>query len=426
VSAGAAVMMEAREERSALDRPPISVDDLMDAEGTSMTRRFGPTTSAAVLLAALVAVPTTTLGQTCAPDLNHDGVVDAADLGLLLLAWGKCSDGNGGGVPAVLDWTISSRVDAEPSQGSSVQNPGGTAVRIWDKNDNSTYWSDFAVNNLELLRGPTGSDDRLRIGITVDFSTMQGTDGPVNANFYINGHGVDGSDTPALVNETYSRWYYGDSNSGPGAACTNSTTIPELDLFETGSSSTIAGGLPTLMQITTHAGIGGGGQPGAFIGLGDTADYSVESQNITTSEPTLVVEGTNATHLGMNLDLPFRLVYEISSTRITLTATQGKVVSVVRYDPPEGVRDWTSYRWFSAVIGVNNSYYAGQYNGISVSTDHAAEYQSWLASEITFELSTDGGLTYQPCSSLETYSSGYHYEASECPVESRALPTTLP
>ncbi len=363
---------------------------------------------------------------TCAEDLNGDGRVDGADLALLLAKWGACGSGNGGTDTTAPNWSISSRSDALPSYGSSVQDSTGTTVKIYDKNNNSAYWNDFAVNNLYLLKGPSATTDKLRITVTVDFSSIVGKDGPVNANFYLNGYGVDGSDTPNLINTTYGHWYYGDSNAGPGSACTTNSTIPELDLFETGSSAVVAGGLPTVMQITSHAGTNGGGQAGAFIGIGNTSSYSTQSQNITTSEPTLAVTGSGNTYLGMNITLPFTLTYVISSTQIQLTATQGSVTSVVNYTPSGGVKDFTKYKYFSAIIGVNDSYYGGEYNGLSPSTVRASTYQSWKASGIKFELSTDGGTTYSSCQSLTTYTSGYHYSSSECSIESQPLPVASP
>ena len=188
----------------------------------------------------------------------------------------------------------------------------------------------------------------------------------------------------------------------------------------------VAGGLPTVMQITSHAGTNGGGQAGAFIGIGNTSSYSTQSQNITTSEPTLAVTGSGNTYLGMNITLPFTLTYVISSTQIQLTATQGSVTSVVNYTPSGGVKDFTKYKYFSAIIGVNDSYYGGEYNGLSPSTVRASTYQSWKASGIKFELSTDGGTTYSSCQSLTTYTSGYHYSSSECSIESQPLPVASP
>jgi hypothetical protein len=383
--------------------------------------------SAAALFVGCVAMAVSAGDTACPEDIDGNGVINGVDLGRLLNKWGTCGNGNGGTNTASLNWAISSRSDAQPSDGSSVQDSTGATVKIYDKNNNSQYWQDFAVNNLYLLKGPSTSTDKLRVTVTVDFSTIIGKDGPVNANLYLNGYGVDGSDTPALINSSYSHWYYGDSNAGPGSACTTDSTIPELDLFETGSSAEVVGGLPSVIQITSHAGTNGGGQAGAFIGIGNNSTYSTQSQNITSSEPTLSVAGTGNTYLGMNITLPFTMTYVISSTQIQLTATQGSVTSVVNYTPATGgVKDWTKYKYFSAVIGVNDGYIAGSYNGMAVSTVRASTFQFWKASGLLFELSTDGGATYSQCQQLDTYTSGYHYSTSDCPIESRPLTVATP
>ena len=107
-------------------------------------------------------------GDTACPeDVDGNGVVDGADLGRLLFKWGTCGNGNGGTNTASLNWAISSRSDAQPSNGSSVQDSTGATVKIYDKNNNSQYWQDFAVNNLYLLKGPSTSTDKLRVTVTV-------------------------------------------------------------------------------------------------------------------------------------------------------------------------------------------------------------------------------------------------------------------
>jgi hypothetical protein len=322
-------------------------------------------------------------------------------------------------------WSIDSNASATPSQGSSIQNSSGTSVKIYDKNNAPGYWpNSFRAENLYLLKGPSATTDKLRITMTLDFSKIQGKDYGINANCYLNGFS-NGTDTPVLINTSYMHWYYGDSNGGPGSLCTTNQTIPELDLFETGSSSAIAGGLPTVIQITTHAGSNDGGAAGAFVGIGGS-NYAIASQNITSSQTSAVSYPSGNTYLGMNIALPFTLTYVISSTQIQMTATQGSVTSVLTYTPSGGVKDWTKYKYFSAVLGVNNGYIAGTSNGMSVSATYASTYQAFVASNILFELSTDSGSTYANCIPLTTYTAGYFNTASECAIEAMPLPTGTP
>jgi len=360
---------------------------------------------------------------TCAEDINGDGDVNGLDLAMLIAKWGSCSSPPGGTEFSMI-WSIDSRSDATPSQGSSIQNSTGTSAKIYDKNGNSTYWNNFRAENLYLLKGPSATTDKLRITMTLDFSKIQGKDGPVNANCYLNGYG-NGTDTPVLINTSYMHWYYSDSNSGPGSYCTTNQTIPELDLFETGSSSTIAGGLPTVIQITTHAGSNDGGATGAFVGIGGS-NYAIASQGISSDQTSAVSYPSGNTYLGMNIALPFTLKYVISSTQIQMTATQGSVTSVLTYTPSGGVKDWTKYKYFSAVLGVNNSYIAGAKSGMNKSTTYASTYQPFVASNILFELSTDSGSTYANCIPLTTYTAGYYFDADECAIEAKPLPTGTP
>jgi hypothetical protein len=364
---------------------------------------------------------------TCAEDINGDGDVNGLDLAMLIAKWGSCDTGGGsGGTAFSMIWSIDSNASATPSSGSSIQNSTGTSAKIYDKNGNSGSWpNSFRAENLYLLKGPSATTDKLRITMTLDFSKMQGKDGPVNANCYLNGFS-NGTATPVLINTSYMHWYYGDSNYVPNGICAGSNqTIPELDLFETGSSSTIAGGLPTVIQITTHAGSNGGSAAGAFVGIGGS-NYAIASQNITSSQTSSVSYPSGHTYLGMNIALPFTLKYVISSTQIQMTATQGSITSVLTYTPSGGVKDWTKYKYFSAVLGVNNSYWAGKSNGINVSTTHASTYQPFVASNILFELSTDSGSTYANCIPLTTYTAGYFNTTSECAIEAKPLPTGTP
>ena len=359
----------------------------------------------------------------CPEDINGDNEVDGLDLAMLIAKWGSCSSPPGGTAFSMI-WSIDSRSDATPSQGSSIQNSNGTSAKIYDKNGNVNVWNDFRAENLYLLKGPSATADKLRITMTLDFSKIQGKDGPVNANCYLNGYG-NGTDTPVLINTSYMHWYYGDSNYvGNGTCAGTDQTIPELDLFETGSSSTIAGGLPTVIQITTHAGSGDGQAAGAFVGIGGST-YAIASQNITSSQTSSVSYPSDNTYLGMNIALPFTLTYVISSTQIQMTATQGSVTSVLTYTPSGGVKDWTKYKYFSAILGVNSGYIAGQSNGMSRSTTYASTYQPFVASNILFELSTDGS-TYANCIPLTTYTAGYYFTTSECGIEAKPLPTGTP
>ena len=360
---------------------------------------------------------------TCAEDINGDGDVNGLDLAMLIAKWGSCSSPPGGTAFSMI-WSIDSRSDATPSQGSSIQNSNGTSAKIYDKNGNVNVWNDFRAENLYLLKGPSATADKLRITMTLDFSKIQGKDGPVNANCYLNGYG-NGTDTPVLINTSYMHWYYGDSNYvGNGTCAGTDQTIPELDLFETGSSSTIAGGLPTVIQITTHAGSGDGQAAGAFVGIGGST-YAIASQNITSSQTSSVSYPSDNTYLGMNIALPFTLTYVISSTQIQMTATQGSVTSVLTYTPSGGVKDWTKYKYFSAILGVNSGYIAGQSNGMSRSTTYASTYQPFVASNMLFELSTNGS-PYANCIPLTTYTAGYFNTASECAIEAMPLPTGTP
>ena len=127
----------------------------------------------------------------------------------------------------------------------------------------------------------------------------------------------------------------------------------------------------------------------------------------------------------MNIALPFTLTYVISSAQIQMTATQGSVTSVLTYAPKGGVKDWTKYKYFSAILGVNSGYIAGQYNGMSRSTTYASTYQPFVASNMLFELSTDGS-TYANCIPLTTYTAGYYFTTSECGIEAKPLPTGTP
>lgn len=360
----------------------------------------------------------------CPEDINGDGDVNGLDLSMLIAKWGSCSSPPGGTAFSMI-WSIDSNASATPSQGSSIQNSSGTSVKIYDKNNAPGYWpNSFRAENLYLLKGPSATTDKLRITMTLDFSKIQGKDYGINANCYLNGFS-NGTDTPVLINTSYMHWYYGDSNGGPGSLCTTNQTIPELDLFETGSSSAIAGGLPTVIQITTHAGSNDGGAAGAFVGIGGS-NYAIASQNITSSQTSAVSYPSGNTYLGMNIALPFTLTYVISSTQIQMTATQGSVTSVLTYTPSGGVKDWTKYKYFSAVLGVNNGYIAGTSNGMSVSTTYASTYQPFVASNMLFELSTDSGSTYANCIPLTTYTAGYFNTTSECAIEAKPLPTGTP
>lgn len=363
---------------------------------------------------------------TCAEDINGDGDVNGIDLAMLIAKWGSCDTGGGpGGTAFSMIWSIDSNASVTPSQGSSIQSSTGTSAKIYDKNGNSGAWSNFRAENLYLLKGPSATTDKLRITMTLDLSKIQGKDYGINANCYLNGFG-NGTDTPVLINTSYMHWYYGDSNYVANGLCAGTNqTIPELDLFETGSSSTIAGGLPTVIQITTHAGSNDGSAAGAFVGIGGS-NYSLASQNITSSQTSSVSYPSGNTYLGMNIALPFTLKYVISSTQIQMTATQGSVTSVLTYTPSGGVKDWTKYKYFSAVLGVNNGYIAGTSNGMSVSTTYASTYQPFVASNILFELSTDSGSTYANCIPLTTYTAGYFNTTSECAIEAKPLPTGTP
>ena len=364
---------------------------------------------------------------TCAEDINGDGDVNGLDLAMLIAKWGSCDTGGGpGGTEFSMIWSIDSNASASPSSGSSIQNSTGTSAKIYDKNGNAGLWSNsFRAENLYLLKGPSATTDKLRITMTLDFSKIQGKDYGINANCYLNGFS-NGTDTPVLINTSYMHWYYGDSNYVANGICAGSNqTIPELDLFETGSSSTIAGGLPTVIQITTHAGTNGGSATGAFVGIGGS-NYSLASQNISSPEDSYVAYPSNNTYLGMNIALPFTLTYVISSTQIQMTATQSSVTSVLTYTPSGGVKDWTKFKYFSAVLGVNNGYIAGTSNGMSVSTTYASTYQPFVASNMLFELSTDSGSTYANCIPLTTYTAGYFNTTSECAIEAKPLPTGTP
>ena len=359
----------------------------------------------------------------CPEDINGDGDVNGLDLSMLIAKWGSCSSPPGGTAFSMI-WSIDSNASATPSQGSSIQNSSGTSAKIYDKNNAPGYWpNSFRAENLYLLKGPSATTDKLRITMTLDFSKIQGKDYGINANCYLNGFS-NGTDTPVLINTSYMHWYYGDSNGGPGSLCTTNQTIPELDLFETGSSSAIAGGLPTVIQITTHAGSNDGGAAGAFVGIGGS-NYAIASQNITSSQTSSVSYPSGNTYLGMNIALPFTLTYVISSTQIQMTATQGSVTSVLTYAPNGDVKDWTKYKYFSAVLGVNNFYWAGQSNGINVSTTHASTYQPFVASNMLFELSTNGS-PYANCIPLTTYTAGYFNTTSECAIMAQPLPTGTP
>jgi hypothetical protein len=364
----------------------------------------------------------------CPEDINGDNEVDGLDLAMLIAKWGSCDTGGGpGGTAFSMIWSVDSNASATPSQGSSIQNSTGTSAKIYDKNGNSSLWNNsFRAENLYLLKGPSATSHKLRITMTLDFSKIQGKDYGINANCYLNGFGND-TDTPVLINSSYMHWYYGDSNYVANGICADTLTnltIPELDLFETGSSSTIAGGLPTVIQITTHAGSGDGKAAGAFVGIGGS-NYAIASQNITSSQTSAVSYPSGNTYLGMNIALPFTLTYVISSTQIQMTATQGSVTSVLTYTPSGGVKDWTKYKYFSAVLGVNNGYIAGTSNGMSVSTTYASTYQPFVASNMLFELSTDGS-TYANCIPLTTYTAGYYFTTSECGIEAKPLPTGTP
>ena len=363
---------------------------------------------------------------TCAEDINGDGDVNGLDLVMLIAKWGSCDTGGGpGGTAFSMIWSIDSNPYATPSQGSSIQNSTGTSAKIYDKNNAPGYWPDsFRSENLYLLKGPSATTDKLRITMTLDFSKIQGKDYGINANCYLNGFS-NGTDTPVLINTSYMHWYYGDSNGGPGSLCTTNQTIPELDLFETGSSSTIAGGLPTVIQITTHAGSNDGSAAGAFVGIGGS-NYAIASQGISSTQTSAVSYPSNNTYLGMNIALPFTLTYVISSTQIQMTATQSSVTSVLTYTPSGGVKDWTKFKYFSAVLGVNNGYIAGTSNGMNVSTTYASTYQPFVASNMLFELSTDSGSTYANCIPLTTYTAGYFNTTSECAIEAKPLPTGTP
>ena len=360
----------------------------------------------------------------CPEDINGDGDVNGLDLSMLIAKWGSFSSPPGGTAFSMI-WSIDSNASATPSQGSSIQNSSGTSAKIYDKNNAPGYWpNSFRAENLYLLKGPSATTDKLRITMTLDFSKIQGKDYGINANCYLNGFS-NGTDTPVLINTSYMHWYYGDSNGGPGSLCTTNQTIPELDLFETGSSSAIAGGLPTVIQITTHAGSNDGGAAGAFVGIGGS-NYAIASQGISSNQTSAVSYPSGNTYLGMNIALPFTLTYVISSTQIQMTATQGSVTSVLTYTPSGGVKDWTKYKYFSAVLGVNNGYIAGTSNGMIVSTTYASTYQAFIASNILFELSTDSGSTYANCIPLTTYTAGYFNTASECAIEAMPLPTGTP
>ncbi len=364
---------------------------------------------------------------TCPEDINGDGDVNGLDLAMLIAKWGSCDTGGGsGGTDFSMIWSIDSNASATPSQGSSIQNSLGTSAKIYDKNGNAGLWSNsFRAENLYLLKGPSATTDKLRITMTLDFSKIQGKDYGINANCYLNGFS-NGTDTPVLVNTSYMHWYYGDSNYVPNGMCVGvNQTIPELDLFETGSSAAIAGGLPTVIQITTHAGSNGGSAAGAFVGIG-SSNYSLANQNITSTETPYVVYPSGNTYLGMNIASPFTLTYVISSTQIQLTATQGSVTSALTYSPSGGVKDWTKFKYFSAVLGVNNGYIAGMANGMTMSTTFASTYQPFVASNILMQLSTDGGSTYANCVPLTTYTAGYFNTTSECAIEAKPLPIGTP
>ena len=366
----------------------------------------------------------------CPADVDGDNAVDVIDLLEVISQWGDCGEANDGND---LVWTITSHSNLQPNQGTSVQIDDGTGVQIHDKNGGQ--WDNFSFYNLNLLTGPTSSTDILRVSMTVDFSEMQGKDGAVNPNFYLTGY-YGGSATPLNTSSSLGHWYYADAYDAPvgenGTSwCADSAVhVAELDLFECGSSATISGGLPTVMQITPHP-PGGGTGSGNYVGIGNTSDYSVASQGICGPiDGTLSIEGTSNTYLGMDISQPFSLVYEISSTQIKLSASQGSTTSNVTYTPSTSnwsASDWTKFQYFAPNLGVNNSYFGGQDNCLTPSTEYGSEYGSWLATGILFEVSTDGGTTHTPALLWKTgpaRTSGIHLTAVSRGGHCR--PTTSP
>lgn len=402
--------------------------------------------AAPIIVAGFGLAGSTTVADHCdSTDVNQSGAVDIDDLLLVIEDWGEECDWSDED-DQIPNWA---RGDFPlQGDGSSTQSSDGRTINVYDHNGGGM--EHYKVNNYTLMQGPSEDNHKLRVTIELDLDDYVRTeDSGAHASpvFFLTGYKVQGQTTPINYNSTYGKFYYGDRNHpyGPGTTCVTGTpgdpsgiiTLAELDLFEIGSGSICPhdptdcpadDGSMNLMQVTGHPrnvpGGPGCGSGGTYIGLQDH-DPAAYSQYGVCAEYQSLQTNDGSKHLGLDITKPFKIVYVIEKTQMTMTVSQDGLSdqNVVwggggqGCTPPMGVGvpDWDMYEYFAATIGVNNGYGPADPNtcafynqhgdktipGLQISAAQPGDFKSWTASELEFELDKADGSGFQPCQPVD-------------------------